>query len=146
MGETIARVRELDQIRSFLTGTPLSSIIDVFFIVIYIVVLFLYSTKLTFIVIASLPIFAILSLIVTPLFKKSLDKKFETGANAQSFLVESVNGIQTVKSFSLESSFEDKWGDLQSDYVKAGYKTSIISQTSSVAGISAGVTFGSPNR
>ena len=131
VGETIARVRELDQIRSFLTGTPLSSIIDVFFIVIYIVVLFLYSTNLTFIVIASLPIFAILSLIVTPLFKKSLDKKFETGANAQSFLVESVNGIQTVKSFSLESSFEDKWGDLQSDYVKAGYKTSIISQKSS---------------
>lgn len=130
VGETIARVRELDQIRSFLTGTPLSSMIDVFFIVIYIVVLFLYSTKLTIIVVASLPLFAILSLIVTPLFKKSLDKKFETGANSQSFLVESVNGIQTVKSFSLESSFEEKWGDLQSDYVKAGYKTSIISQTS----------------
>lgn len=130
VGDTIARVRELDQIRSFLTGTPLSSIIDVFFIVIYIAVLFLYSTKLTFIIIMSLPLFAILSLIVTPLFKRSLDKKFETGANAQSFLVESVNGIQTVKSFSLESSFEEKWGDLQSDYVKAGYKTSIISQTS----------------
>lgn len=130
VGETVARVRELDQIRSFLTGTPLSSIIDTFFIVVYIVVMFFYSVRLTVIVIASIPLFAILSLIVTPLFKASLDKKFEAGAKAQSFLVESINGIHTVKSFALESTFEEKWGDLQADYVKTGYKTSIISQTS----------------
>jgi len=129
-GETVARVRELDQIRSFLTGTPLSSMIDAVFIVVYIAVMFFYSTQLTVIVLASMPVFAILSLTVTPLFKKSLDKKFETGAAAQSFLVESINGIQTIKSFALEESFEEKWGDLQSDHVKAGYNTSIISQTS----------------
>lgn len=130
VGETVARVRELDQIRSFLTGTPLSSMIDVIFVVVYIIVMFFYSVNLTWIVIASMPVFAILSLIITPLFKKSLDKKFETGAKAQSFLVESINGIHTVKSFALETAFEEKWGDLQSDYVKAGYKTSMISQTS----------------
>lgn len=130
VGETVARVRELDQIRSFLTGTPLSSMIDVFFIVVYIVVLFLYNVSLALIVVATLPAFVILSLIITPLFKKRLDEKFETGAKAQSFLVEAVNGIQTVKSFALESDFEEKWGDLQSDYVKAGYKTSMISQIS----------------
>lgn len=130
VGETVARVRELDQIRSFLTGTPISSLIDAVFVIVYIVVLFLYSVPLTLMVLASLPMFAILSLIITPLFKKRLDEKFETGAMAQSFLVESVNGIHTVKAFALESSFEDKWGDLQSDYVKAGYKTSMISQTS----------------
>lgn len=133
VGETVARVRELDQIRSFLTGTPLSSMIDVVFIVVYIVVMFFYSTSLTVVVTASMPVFALLSIIVTPLFKKSLDKKFETGAKAQSFLVESINGIQTVKSFALEERFEEKWGDLQADYVKAGYNTSIISQTSGAA-------------
>ena len=131
VGETIARVRELDTIRNFLTGTPLSSLIDLFFITVYIVVLFFYSVPLAIIVVVSIPVFALLSLIVTPLFKKNLDEKFSTGANAQSFLVESVTGIQTVKSFALEEKFEEKWGDLQSDYVKAGYKTSMISSTSS---------------
>lgn len=130
VGETVARVRELDTIRSFLTGTPLSSFIDLIFIVIYIAVLYFYSIPLAVIVTVSIPLFALLSLIVTPLFKKSLDEKFETGANAQSFLVESVTGIQTVKSFALEERFEEKWGDLQSEYVKAGYKTSMISSTS----------------
>ena len=130
VGETVARVRELDTIRSFLTGTPLSSFIDFIFIIVYIAVLYFYSIPLAVIVTVSVPIFAILSLVVTPLFKKSLDEKFETGANAQSFLVESVTGIQTVKSFALEEKFEEKWGDLQSEYVKAGYTTSMISSTS----------------
>lgn len=130
VGETVARVRELDSIRSFLTGTPLSSMIDMVFIVVYIAVMFLYSVPLSIIVIASIPFFAILSLVVTPLFKRSLDRKFEAGAKAQSFLVESINGIQTVKSFALESDFEDKWGELQADCVSAGYKTSMISSTS----------------
>lgn len=130
VGETVARVRELDTIRSFLTGTPLSSAIDLVFIIVYIVVLFFYSVPLSIIVVTSIPVFALLSLIITPLFKKSLDEKFNAGAKAQSFLVESVNGIQTVKSFALESAFEEKWGELQAEYVKAGYKTSMISSTS----------------
>lgn len=134
VGETVARVRELDSIRSFLTGTPLSSMIDLIFIIVYIVVLFFYSKMLTVIVICSIPVYAILSAIVTPLFKKRLDEKFETGANTQSFLVESITGVQTVKSYALEPKFEKKWGDLQSDYVKASYRTSMVSATAGTTG------------
>ncbi|MBE7067533.1 MAG: type I secretion system permease/ATPase [Ruminococcaceae bacterium] len=134
VGETVARVRELDSIRSFLTGTPLSSMIDLIFIIVYIVVLFCYDKILTVIVLCSIPVYAILSAIVTPLFKKRLDEKFETGANTQSFLVESITGVQTVKSYALEPKFEKKWGDLQSDYVKASYKTSMVSATAGTLG------------
>lgn len=133
-GETVARVRELDSIRHFLTGTPLSSMIDLVFIVVYIVVLFMYSVPLTFVVLASIPVYAVLSLLVTPLFKTRLDEKFNAGAETSSFLVESINGVQTVKSFALENKFEEKWGDLQANYVKAGYKTTMISQTAGSLG------------
>lgn len=134
VGDTVARVRELDSIRNFLTGTPLSSIIDLVFIIVYIVVLFFYSPKLSLIVLCSIPVYAILSAIVTPMFKKRLDEKFEAGANTQSFLVESITGVQTIKSYALENKFEEKWGDLQSEYVKAGYRTSIVSQTAGTTG------------
>lgn len=134
VGETVARVRELDSIRNFLTGTPLSSMIDLVFIIVYIVVLFCYNKMLTIIVICSIPVYAILSAIVTPLFKKRLDEKFETGANTQSFLVESITGVQTVKSYALEPKFEKKWGDLQSDYVRASYRTSMVSATAGSTG------------
>ena len=134
VGETVARVRELDSIRNFLTGTPLSSMIDLIFIIVYIVVLFCCSKMLTVIVLCSIPVYAVLSAVVTPLFKKRLDEKFETGANTQSFLVESITGVQTVKSYALEPKFEKKWSDLQSDYVKASYKTSMVSATAGTTG------------
>lgn len=123
-------MRELDGIRNFLTGTPLSTAIDFMFIIVYIAILFLYNTTLSFIVVGSIPVFAVLSAIITPVFKKRLDEKFNAGAESQSFLVESINGVQTVKSFSLEESFEKKWGDIQADYVKASYKTSMVSANS----------------
>lgn len=128
-GETIARVRELDSIRTFLTGTPLSAMIDFIFIVVYVIILFVYNVPLTFIVLGIIPIFVILSAVSTPMFRKRLDEKFKAGAETQSFLVESIQGIQTIKSFALENSFQDKWGELEADYVKAGYKTSVVSST-----------------
>ena len=73
-GETVARIQELHHIRQFLTETPLSSLIDAFFILVYVAVLFFYSVPLTWLVLASIPCFALLSAIVTPLFKKSLDE------------------------------------------------------------------------
>ncbi|MDL2259112.1 type I secretion system permease/ATPase [Eubacteriales bacterium OttesenSCG-928-K08] len=126
IGETVARVRELDHIRSFLTGAPLTVLLDVLFVSIYIVILFLYDASLTWIVIASMIAYAILSGIITPLLKSRLDEKFNTGAEAQSFLVESVTGINTIKSFALEPEMESRWGDLQANYVKAGYKTTML--------------------
>ena len=133
-GETVARVQELHHIRQFLTGTPLSSLIDAFFILVYVAVLFFYSVPLTWLVLASIPCFALLSAIVTPLFKKSLDEQFQAGAETSSFLVESIQGVQTVKSFALESKFEQKWGDLQADYVKANYRTAMIASNSGAVG------------
>lgn len=131
-GDTVARVRELDSIRNFLTGTPLSALIDLVFIFVYIVVLFFYSVSLTWIVIASIPVFAIISLVVTPLFKKRLDEKFNAGAETQSYLVETISGIQTIKSYALEPKMEKKWGDLQADYVKAGYRTSMVASAANM--------------
>ena len=131
-GDTVARVRELDSIRNFLTGTPLSALIDLLFIFVYIVVLFFYSVPLTWIVIASIPVFALVSLVITPLFKKRLDEKFNAGAETQSYLVETISGVQTIKSYALEPKLEKKWGDLQADFVKAGYRTAMVASAANM--------------
>ncbi len=109
VGDTIARVREIENIRRFLTGTPLSSILDTLFIVVYLVVMWIYSPALTKIVFAILPLFVVLSLIMAPMIKNRLKEKFNTGAEVQSFLSESVSGIQTIKSFALEPLSQKRW-------------------------------------
>lgn len=134
VGDTVARVREVENIRNFLTGTPMSSILDASFIIVYIAVMFIYSTSLTGVVLISLPVFAVLSMIVTPLFKSRLDKKWQSGADEQSFLVESVTGAQTIKALAIEPKMQADWEDKLTNYAKNSYKTAILGNNAGAIG------------
>ncbi|MEW6374774.1 MAG: type I secretion system permease/ATPase, partial [Thermodesulfobacteriota bacterium] len=127
VGDTVARVRELENIRHFLTGAPLTSVLDVMFIGVYLVVMFIYSTTLTFVVLGAMPIFALLSLIITPMLRHRLDERFNRGAEAQAFLVEMVTGAQTVKAMAVEPEVQKRWEGLLANYVRASFKTSKLS-------------------
>ncbi len=102
MGNTVARVRELDTIREFITGSALTLIIDILFTVIFFVVMYYYSPSLTWIVLASIPFYVILSATITPLLRARLNEKFKHGAENQAFLVESISGVETLKSMAVE--------------------------------------------
>ena len=124
VGNIIARVRELDQIRDFITNKSVSVIIDLFFSVVFVVMMLLYSVKLTLIVLGFVSLIAILYLLVTPELRARLEKKFQMGAQSNSYLVESVTGIQTVKSLAIEGSMQKKWEDYLGNYVKSGFQLS----------------------
>jgi subfamily B ATP-binding cassette protein HlyB/CyaB len=124
VGDTVARVRELENIRQFITGASVNTLIDLPFIVIFIAVMFFYSTTLTFVVLCSLPVFVGLSLFVRPLMRERLEEKFDRGAESQSYLVETVTGVQTVKAMALEPILYRKWEVLLARYVTASFRTS----------------------
>ncbi|MCT4662029.1 MAG: type I secretion system permease/ATPase [Tissierellales bacterium] len=130
VGETIARVKEVENVRRFLTGAPLSTVLDLMFLVVYIVVMYMYSKTLSNIVMLSLPLFIGLSLFITPILKNQLKEKFQYNAEMHSFLVESVSGVQTIKSFALEPLSQKRWEDKVADYTGSSFKTSITGGTS----------------
>ncbi len=123
VGDSIARVRELENIRSFLTGNALTVVLDVFFSVVFIAIMLFYSVPLTLIVLVSLPLYAAISIAVVPLLRQRLDVKFARGAENQAMLVETVTGIQTVKASALEPSMAKRWDDQLAAYVAASFKT-----------------------
>ncbi|WP_354005150.1 type I secretion system permease/ATPase [Ramlibacter cellulosilyticus] len=123
VGDSVARVRELENIRSFLTGNALTVLLDVFFSFVFVAVMLFYSVPLTLIVLASLPLYAGLSMAVVPVLRKRLDVKFARGAENQAMLVETVTGIQTVKASALEPSFGRRWDNQLAAYVSAGFRT-----------------------
>jgi subfamily B ATP-binding cassette protein HlyB/CyaB len=126
VGDSVARVRELENIRSFLTGNALTLVLDLLFSVVFIAVMFLYSVPLTFIVLASLPLYVGLSLLVVPILRKRLDEKFARGAENQSLLVETITGIQTVKAGALEPQLARKWDNQLAAYVSASFRTNTL--------------------
>jgi subfamily B ATP-binding cassette protein HlyB/CyaB len=121
-GDSVARVRELENIRNFLTSSALTLIIDLFFTFVFLIVMAYYSGFLTLIVIGSFPFFIAISAAVTPIFRSRLDEKFNRGAENQSFLVESINGIETLKAMAVEPQMQRKWEEQLAGYVKASFK------------------------
>lgn len=127
VGDSVARVRELENIRSFLTGNAITVVLDVFFSFVFIAVMLFYSGWLTLIVLASLPCYAIVSLSITPLLRARLHEKFNRGAENQAFLVETVSGIDTVKSMAVEPQMTRRWDNQLAHYVSAGFRATVLS-------------------
>ncbi|MBH1966073.1 MAG: type I secretion system permease/ATPase [Comamonadaceae bacterium] len=122
VGDSVARVRELESIRNFLTGNALTVVLDVMFSIIFVAVMLFYSVPLTFIVLVSLPLYFGLSLMVVPILRRRLDTKFARGAENQAMLVETIAGIQTVKASALEPTFARRWDSQLAAYVSASFK------------------------
>jgi subfamily B ATP-binding cassette protein HlyB/CyaB len=122
VGDTIARVRELENIRNFLTGQTLTSVLDLLFTVVFLAVMFLYSGWLTLIVLISLPLYAIWSASITPSLRARLNEKFVRGADNQAFLVEAVSGVGTAKAMAVEPRMTRIWDNQLAGYVRAGFR------------------------
>ena len=126
VGNIAARVRELDRIREFITDKSVSVLIDLLFSVVFVVVMLMYSVKLTMIALGFIAIIGIIFLLVTPELRARLEDKFQMGAMSNSYLVESITGIQTVKSLGVEGSMFKKWEEKLGKYIKSSFNLAIM--------------------
>ena len=131
VGDSVARVRELENIRNFLTGSALTLVIDLFFTIVFIAVMFVYSSLLTWIIIASFPFYIAVSAVATPIFRQRLDEKFKRGAENQAFLVESVTGVETLKSMAVEPQMQRRWEEQLAGYVTASFRVTSLGNVAS---------------
>jgi subfamily B ATP-binding cassette protein HlyB/CyaB len=122
VGDSVARVRELENIRRFLTSSALTLVIDLFFAFVFLAVMLFYSLSLTLVVIGAFPLYICVSAGATPLFRERLDEKFQRGAESQAFLVESVTGIETIKTMAVEPAMQRRWEEQLAAYVSASFR------------------------
>jgi subfamily B ATP-binding cassette protein HlyB/CyaB len=127
VGDTVARVRELENIRQFITGSSINVVLDLLFTVLFVAVMFVYSGALTCVTLACIPLFVALSVVMRPLMRRRLEEKFDRGAENQSYLVETVTGVQTVKAMALEPVFYRRWEEQLARYLAASFRTSHLS-------------------
>lgn len=126
VGQIATRVREIDTIRAFITSSALTICIDLLFTIVFFIVMWNYSKILTIIVLLSIPFYIAIAFLITPVLQKKLDEKFLKGAENQAFLVESISGIETIKSLALEPKMKEHWNNQISDYVLSSFKVNNI--------------------
>ncbi|MEN3746110.1 type I secretion system permease/ATPase [Sphingomonas sp. HF-S3] len=109
VGDTVTRVRQLEQIREFLTNASLTVLVDPLFAVVFLIAMWVYSKTLFWVVVATIPAYVAVSLMVTGPLRRRLDEKYERGAANNALLVESVSGIQTIKASAVEPQWQNRW-------------------------------------
>ncbi|MEH1832604.1 MAG: peptidase domain-containing ABC transporter [Nostoc sp.] len=127
VGELSTRINELENIRQFLTGTALTVGLDALFSLVYIGVMLIYSWQLTLVGLSTIPVFIIVILIASPTISRQLRGKAERNAETQSYLVEVMSGIQTVKAQNIELRSRFSWQERYARFVAAGFKTVVTS-------------------
>ncbi|MEH1825874.1 MAG: peptidase domain-containing ABC transporter [Nostoc sp.] len=127
VGELSTRINELENIRQFLTGTALTVGLDALFSVVYIGVMLIYSWQLTLVGLSTIPVFVVITLVASPTISRQLRAKAERNAETQSYLVEVMSGIQTVKAQNIELRSRFSWQERYARFVAAGFKTVVTS-------------------
>jgi subfamily B ATP-binding cassette protein HlyB/CyaB len=133
VGDSVARVHELENIRNFLTSSALTFVIDFLFTAVFIAVMYVYSPVLTLIVLGAFPFYIAISAVATPLFRRRLDEKFRRGAENQAFLVESITGVQTLKALAVEPQMNRRWEEQLAGYVSASFRVVSLGNIASQA-------------
>ncbi|MGG4607939.1 peptidase domain-containing ABC transporter [Providencia sp. Me31A] len=130
IGAIVTRVKELETIREFLTSSFFTLCVDVLFLFVFIYVMNLISTTLTLIFLCSIPLYLLLAWWLTPKIETAAQQQFTNIAINTSFLTETINGIETAKSLSVEPNFTRRWDGQTSDMSQTNFISGQISSRS----------------
>jgi len=132
-GTLVARLQGVETIREFVSGAAVTLVLDLPFLLIFLAAMFWYSWQPSLIALALLALICLLSLLVTPLYRRRLNQQFLLGARNQSFLTEYVAGMAMVKSLPMETQAEKRYGEYLAGYLAAGFSTRQVTNGYGVA-------------
>jgi len=115
-GDILARFSENQTIRAFLTESTVTTLLNLLMVFMYFTILFFYNVKLTLLLIAFVIPIVGLTVLTTPRIKEYAREVFAASTDAQSFLMEALGGIETIKGMGSERPVRLKW---EKKYVKA---------------------------
>ena len=122
VGDTLMRVGALTQVREFLTGSGLLTVLDVFFSIIFIAFMLWYSVPLTLIALLTIPLYVVQNIWAVPIIKRKIEAVWRTGAMNNAFLVEAITNIETIKALAVEPQFTHRWENLLARYVRTTFE------------------------
>ena len=134
VGELSQRLGELSNLRSFLTGTAITSALDLLFATIYILIMLMYSPLLTAVALGTVPLYVCLILFIAPVYRRLIRHQAQYAARAQSHLIETLGGIQTVKAQHFELNSRWRWQERYSGQIAEGFKSVVLGSSASEVG------------
>ena len=138
VGQTVARLGELETVRAFLTQSVMTALLDFLFVFLYLGLMWYYSSFLTKIVLGSLVLYFLVAYFVAPRLRHRLRRQFESAARQQSLSVETVGSMKMLKVFGMEPRMQARWGRVKAEHAGRAFDSSKMANVGShlVQGIS----------
>lgn len=127
VGDIVSRVQENQKIQRFLTGEALSIILDLLTVFVYVGLMFWYSAAMAWLSLAIVPPFVLLALIATPFLRRISREVFNAIANENSYLIQSLTGIRSIRSMAIEQTVRWHWEELLNTLTKKTFSGQVIS-------------------
>jgi ATP-binding cassette, subfamily B, bacterial HlyB/CyaB len=135
-GVLVKHMQQASRVREFLTGRLFLTALDAISLLVFLPVLFLYSAKLTLLVLGVAAAIAVVIAVLVGPFRRRLYALYQAEAARQGLLVESVHGMRTVKSLAIEPLQRRVWDDRSAQTVAMRFRVEKISATAqSVTGL-----------
>ncbi|MBD2448165.1 peptidase domain-containing ABC transporter [Nostoc sp. FACHB-152] len=127
VGDIISRVQENQKIQRFLTGESLSIGLDLLTVFVYVGLMFWYSWQMALLSLTIVPPYLLLALIATPFLRRISQEVFNALAQENSYLIQSLTGISSIRSMAIEQTVRWRWEELLNNLIKKTFKAEVIS-------------------
>jgi ATP-binding cassette, subfamily B, bacterial HlyB/CyaB len=126
VGDIVSRVQENQKIQRFLTGEALSIILDLLTVFIYVCLMFWYSPSMALLSLSIVPPFVLLALVATPFLRRISREVFNATASENSYLIQSLTGIRSIRSMAIEQTVRWHWEELLNNLIKKTFSGQIV--------------------
>lgn len=132
-GVIVRHMQQVEKIRQFLTGRLFLTLLDASVLIVFVPVLLFYSGLLTAVVLGFAALIGIVLVALIPTFQHRLQSLYSAEGDRQAMLVETIQGMRTVKSLSIEPKRRREWESLSANAIEMHFKVGQISNTARVS-------------
>ena len=121
-------LKEYESIREFLTSATMTTLIDIPFAIIFLMVIASIGGPLVWVLVVIMPLMVLASVAVQPQLRRLVQTSFEDGQSKHSVLVETLSGLETVKAVGAAGHMRKRWQKAIAHQAQIGLKTRMLSQ------------------
>ncbi len=127
-GAVASTLKEFESIRDFLTSATLTTFIDIPFAILFLVVIWLIGGPMAWVPLIAIPVMLLSGLAVQPQLKKLTQQSQEDGHHKHAILVETLSGLETIKSLGAGALMRRRWQDAVVHQSHIGLKSRMLAQ------------------
>lgn len=109
IGAFASNLKDFESIRDFITSATILSVIDLPFVIIFLLVIAYVGSVLVFIPIAAIVLIILYGFLIQPTLRSSIEKTFKASSQKNATLIEGLNGIETIKTLRMEGAMQSRW-------------------------------------